>query len=134
MLLFSSKNFTMGRKIAIGILFLMFSLAAVAHFVAPEKFVGIMPQSIPHKELLVLITGIAEVVAALLLIIPATQKLGATIILLLLLAYIPVHVNMCFDKDTLGEIPLWGAWLRLVFQYVLIYIACVLRMDKQTTQ
>lgn len=108
----------------------MFIMAAVGHFVAPEMFVGIIPHCIPEKELLVLVTGIVEVVAAVLLIIPVTRKLGATIILLLLLAYVPVHVNMCFDKATLGDIPLWGAWLRLVFQYVLIYLAATLRIDK----
>lgn len=115
-----------GKIIVIGILFLMFALVGLGHFMVPEMFVAIMPHNIPQKELLVLITGIAEVAGAVLLLVPPTRRLGATIILLLLLAYVPVHVNMCFDPDTLGDMPVWAAWLRLLFQFVLIYWAATL--------
>lgn len=104
----------------------LFLLGAVGHFVQPEFFLRIIPEFVPYKTELVLLSGIAEAIAALLLVYKGTARLGALLILLMLLAYVPLHVYMAV-KGFPADMPPVAAWLRLVFQFMLIYWVATLR-------
>lgn len=56
----------------------VFMVAAGAnHFLSPAPYVGMMPSALPQPELLVAISGIAEILGGLGLILPQTRRLAA---------------------------------------------------------
>ena len=96
--------------------------AGVMHFVAPETYLGMMPEVLPAKLALVYISGIAEIAGGLGLIHPKTRRWAAWGIIALLVAVLPANVNMAINELPLGttEVPTWALWARLPLQLVLI--------------
>jgi len=101
-------------------------LAGVMHFVNPGFFVQIMPAYLPWHLELVYLSGVAEIVLGVLLLIPATSRLAAWGIIALLIAVFPANLNMALNEVQLDPPPPYGQpsalanWMRLPFQLVLI--------------
>ena len=106
------------------VLIILYAGAGINHFIHPETYYTIIPSYLPSHYMINILAGIAEILAAVLLIIPATRKLGAYLVIAMLIAFIPAHIYMiqkggCMSKEIC--IPLWGAWLRLFpLQFILI--------------
>jgi uncharacterized membrane protein len=79
-----------------------------------------MPEVLPAPLALVYISGVAEIMGGLGLILPATRKLAAWGLILLLLAVFPANVNMAVNDLPLGAtpVPTWALWARLPLQLV----------------
>lgn len=94
--------------------------AGINHFRAPEPYVAMMPEALPAPLELVYISGVAEIMGGLGLILPATRKLAAWGIILLLVAVFPANVNMAVNDLSLGDtrVPTWALWARLPLQLV----------------
>ncbi len=114
----------MFKKVSLVLLIVLYAVAGINHFVHPAGYYSIIPPYLPNPILINILAGVAELICAVLLAIPATRKLGAYLVLAMLTAFIPAHIYMiqkggCMDKEIC--IPLWGAWLRLFpLQFVLI--------------
>ncbi|MGE0398532.1 MAG: DoxX family membrane protein [Kofleriaceae bacterium] len=98
--------------------------AGANHFVNPAPYLGMMPAEIPtswHSALNV-ISGAAEILGGLGLILPATRRLAAWGLIALLVAVFPANVNMAINDLPLGEsrIPTWALWARLPLQVVMV--------------
>jgi uncharacterized membrane protein len=100
--------------------------AGANHFLDPDTYVAMMPEALPAHLGLVYVSGVAEVLGGLGLILPATRRLAAWGIIATLLAVFPANVNMAINDLPLGEreLPAWVLWARLPFQLVLIAWAC----------
>lgn len=100
-------------------LFMVF--AGVMHFVRPRGFVRIVPRWLPAPELLVYVSGVAEVVLGLGLLVPATRAWAAWGLILLFIAVFPANVNMAVNHIGFGRNPgpAWILWARLPLQLVL---------------
>ncbi|MDQ3365079.1 MAG: DoxX family protein [Myxococcota bacterium] len=96
--------------------------AGVNHFVNPASYVEIMPAVLPAPLALVYISGVAEILGGLGLILPATRKLAAWGLIALLIAVFPANVNMAVNELPLraDPIPTWLLWARLPLQLVAI--------------
>ena len=102
---------------------LFYFAAGLNHFIRPGFYLKIMPPWMPlHKEL-VLISGIAEVLFALLLLFPVTRRFGAWGIIALLVAVFPANIQMLINYYQQNNPMLWIAVLRLPLQLVLIWWA-----------
>lgn len=111
------------KKISLYLMALLYTAAGINHFVHPEFYIKIMPPWLPaHKEL-VFISGVFEVVLGLLLFFPATRRLAAWGIILLLIAVFPANIQMMLDYKAENNPKLWIAILRLPLQPVLIWWA-----------
>ena len=111
------------KKLSLIILILFYAAAGVNHFINPDFYLKIMPPWLPwHKEL-VLISGVAEVLCALLLLFPSTRRLGAWCTILLLIAVYPANVQMLIDYYHQNNPMLWVAIVRLPIQLLLIWWA-----------
>jgi uncharacterized membrane protein len=101
--------------------------AGVNHFVNPDPYVKMMPGYLPAHLELVYVSGIAEILGGLGLILPATRRLAAWGLVLLLVAIFPANLNMAIHGLPLGDtpVPTWAAWGRLPLQLLLIYWAWV---------
>ncbi len=114
----------MFKKTSLILLIILYAGAGVNHFIHPAGYYSIIPPYLPNHYLINILAGIAEIICAVLLAIPATRKLGANLVIAMLLAFIPAHIYMIQKGGCMGAeicIPLWGAWLRLFpLQFILI--------------
>jgi uncharacterized membrane protein len=111
------------KKISLYIMILFYAGAGINHFVHPDFYLKIMPPWLPwHKEL-VFISGICEVLFALLLVFPVTRRFGAYCIIALLIAVFPANIQMLLDHYHDNDPMLWIAIIRLPIQLVLIWWA-----------
>jgi len=98
----------------------LFVGAGVAHFVWPGVFVRIVPPYLPRPLLLVYLSGAAEVLGGIGVLVPALRVYAGWGLLLLLCALLPVHVYMARHPDAFAQIPRWALYARLPLQFVLM--------------
>ena len=111
------------KKLSLYIQVLFYAGAGINHFVSPVFYLKIMPPWLPlHKEL-VFISGVAEILCALLLLFPKTRRLGAYCTIILLLVIFPANIQMLIDFYRADNAMLWIAIIRLPIQLVLIWWA-----------
>jgi len=110
------------KKTSLIILITGYILAGINHFRIPAFYIGIIPGYLPYPALLNTLAGLFEVAFGLLLIFPKTRKPAAWGIVLMLIVFLPVHINMLYGRRQIGATtvkPIW-AWVRLFFQPVLV--------------
>src|ERR1700710_1910016 len=97
-------------------------VAGLNHFVAPAAYVAMIPDAFPAHAALVSISGVAEVLGGLGLILPATRRLAGWGLRAPFVAIFPANVNMAVHHLPLGghEVPSWTLWARLPLQVVFI--------------
>lgn len=108
------------RKFSVYLLVVIFIGAGILHFVAPEPYLRLMPPYLPAPLLLVYVSGAAEIVGGLGLLLPATRQAAGWGLILLLVAVFPANVYMLQTQGAGLSVPLWALWLRLPLQLVLI--------------
>jgi uncharacterized membrane protein len=99
--------------------------AGVNHFAHPAPYLGMMPAVLPAPLALVYVSGVAEILGGLGLILPATRRLAAWGLIALFIAVFPANLNMAVNHLPLGtsELPSWALWARLPLQLLLIWWA-----------
>lgn len=99
-----------------------FTFTGVMHFLRPRFFEAIVPPAIEaQKREAVAISGAAEVAGALLVLHPASRRLGRWWLLALLISVFPANVHMAVNPEQirgldLRKIPRWTLWARLPLQ------------------
>lgn len=97
--------------------------AGVMHFVSPEFYLPMMPPYLPWHLELVYLSGLAEIVLGVAVLIPATRVLAAWGIILLLIAVFPANLHIAIHNVPLGDATEgYGIanWIRLPFQALFI--------------
>jgi len=100
--------------------------AGIAHFRNPPFYLAVMPPYIPSPLTMIYISGAAEILGGIGLLIPngfvfpSTRAAAAWGIVALLVAVSPVHINMCLHPAAYPQVPVWALWARLVLQLPLI--------------
>ena len=104
-----------------GGLFVMFLLTASAHWGKRRPdLIRMVPQIFPRPDLMVTITGVLELLGAVGLLIPATARVAAVCLALLLIALFPANVSAARQKLTIGGTPATALALRAPLQVVFI--------------
>ncbi len=101
----------------------VYFLAGLNHFRNPSLYIRIIPPYFSNPKLLNSLSGLAEILLAILLCIPKTSSIGAWGIIALLIAVFPTHIYMYQDKKAAMGLPKWVLLLRMPLQLVLIYWA-----------
>ncbi|MGF1638497.1 MAG: hypothetical protein ACFCUU_15580 [Cyclobacteriaceae bacterium] len=102
-------------------------IAGINHFVNPQFYYPLIPDYLPYHSLLNILSGFAEIILGLLLLLVTTRKLASYGIIAMLILFIPAHIHLidmggCIDLGLC--VPLWVAWVRLVpLQLLLMYWA-----------
>ena len=101
----------------------MYIIAGIFHFIKPKAYLRIMPRYLPKHKLLVILSGVAEIILGAALCIPTLTRLAIYGIIMMLIAFIPVHVYMFTEKKASLGIPQWILFLRIALQFGLMYWA-----------
>ncbi len=94
--------------------------AGVNHFVDTPFYLSIMPPYLPWHYALVIVSGVAEVVLGIGLLIPKFSRFAAWGIIALLIAVFPANIHMATHPELYPTIPAIALWLRLPLQCLLI--------------
>jgi uncharacterized membrane protein len=106
----------------------MFLFTAISHFAPMKKdLIAMVPPSLPRPDVLVFITGIAEVLGAVGLLISTTRFWAACGLAVLLLAMLPANINAARRGVLLGGRPATPLWLRIPMQALFIVWAWAVR-------
>ncbi len=97
--------------------------AGTLHFFITRTYENIVPSYLPAHRELVLISGGAEILGGLGVLIPQTRRPAAWGLIALLVAVMPANITMVAEHARFPTVPLWAAWLRLPLQLPLIYWA-----------
>ena len=92
------------------------------HFRSREFFERIVPPSLPRPDVLVAVSGVAEMVGGIGLLVPRLRRPAGWGLIALLVAVFPANVYMAASHDprvTLG-LPRWALLARLPLQAVLV--------------
>jgi uncharacterized membrane protein len=114
-------------KWLIGVLFV---IAGVNHFRAPDMYLKIMPPYLPYHRPLVLISGAFEIALGALLLVPQVSWLAAWGLIALLIAIFPANIYLYQHQEILPGPPLLHL-LRLPLQGVLIWWAWIYTKREQ---
>lgn len=102
------------------ILGVLFVAAGIGHFARPAVYVSIMPPYLPWHRPLVYLSGAAELVLGVLLLIPQFSASAAWGLIALLVAIFPANLHMAVHSELYPRIRPSFLWLRLPFQGVFI--------------
>lgn len=103
------------------ILAALFIVAGANHFLNPEPYLLMMPRAFPAPRLLVEVSGIAEMLGGLGLLLRPVRAAAAWGLIVLLLAVFPANLNVALHGWPGTNLPAWSLWLRLPFQFVFIW-------------
>gem|GEM_PF-348350 len=101
----------------------LYIIAGSNHFWHPKAYLRIMPAYLPYHLPLVYLSGFFEISLGILLIFPRTRALAGIGIVLMLAAFIPIHLDMLIHAPMrVGGLTVTGpmAWGRLILQFVLM--------------
>ncbi len=105
------------QKVSLGLLAVGFIGAGVMHFLKPRGFVQIVPPQLPAPEALVAVSGVAEVLGGIGLLIPRLRKAAGWGLVALLAAVFPANVYMATEASRFAALaPAWLLWARLPLQ------------------
>ncbi|MEJ7768673.1 MAG: DoxX family protein [Chitinophagaceae bacterium] len=114
---------------------MVYAAAGINHFVHPDFYLRIIPPYLPDHSLLNALSGISELLLAVLLLFPFTRNIAVYGLIALLIAFIPAHIYLIqiSQCSTPGFcLPLAIAWIRLLpGQFLLIWWAWKLREHKK---
>jgi uncharacterized membrane protein len=105
------------------LLAIFFGFAGAMHFVAPQPYIGIVPSWLPNAPLMVIISGVAEILGGLGVVHPRTRRLAGWGLIALLVAVFPANIHMLQLGYVNHSTPLWKAalWFRLPLQLLMLW-------------
>jgi uncharacterized membrane protein len=105
------------KKASLAVLIVGYLLAGANHFRSPESYLHIIPQYILLPKLMNILAGFFEILFGILMVFKMTRPWAARGIILMLIAFLPVHIDMVlhapFQLGSLYVTPII-AWIRLV--------------------
>jgi uncharacterized membrane protein len=98
-------------------------VAGLAHFMRPDFYLPMMPPWLPAHRELIFLSGVAEVLLGVAVLVPRLRRIAGWGIIALLIAIFPANLHIA-----LHDVPVFGAtqgagiwnWVRLPLQAVLI--------------
>jgi uncharacterized membrane protein len=127
-------NQSLWNKLAV-VVGLFVGFAGIMHFAGPEFFNDIVPPWLPPSQSFwTYVSGVAEIVIAVLLLRSATRRLGALAAVWLFIGVYPANIYMAWDwrnEEISRQLVSYG---RLPFQFLFIWVAlCIARANPDTS-
>ncbi|WP_299157732.1 hypothetical protein [uncultured Tenacibaculum sp.] len=115
-------DFALSARISMSI---MLIFTAIGHFLFTKGMSMIVPKFIPFKEVIVYLTGIFEILLAIMLLIPKFKNISGWILIVFFLLMLPANIyasinNVNYQKGTLDGNGLTYLWFRIPLQILFI--------------
>ena len=112
----------MNRVARIGLFaqILFYILSGINHFWHGRFYTGIMPDHYSHRNALVQLSGLAEILGGAGLAVPASRRFSSLGLALMLIVFLDVHVFIIRHSERFPNFSLLVMWARLPLQGVLI--------------
>jgi uncharacterized membrane protein len=107
------------RTILRGLAAIFFVVGGTFHFLKPEMYLQIMPPYFPAPQLLVAVSGVAEIAGGVGLVIRPLRRVAGWGLIALLIAVFPANIYMLQHPGQFHFAP-WILWARLPLQGVFI--------------
>jgi len=112
------------KRLALYLMALLYVAAGIIHFTDPGFYLKIMPDWLPAHQLLLYLSGIAEMMLGLLLLFCRTRLLAAWLIVAMLVVFLLlIHIPMTLDYWQNNTSGLWLTIARIPLQFLLIWWA-----------
>jgi uncharacterized membrane protein len=116
-------NTSLWNKMAI-VVGLFIGWAGIMHFVSPDFFNDIVPPWLPPSEAFwTYASGVVEIVVAILILRPATRRIGALAAVALFIGVYPANIYMAWDWRNEPLADQFVSYGRLPFQFLFIWVA-----------
>jgi len=121
--LFSKQwNYILAGNITMSV---MLTVTGVGHFIYQEGMIMMMPDFMPLKRELVIITGLLEFAAAIGVLIPRTRRLTGIMLIIFFVLILPANINMAMKHVNLPKANYEGdgpeyLWFRVPLQMLFI--------------
>ncbi len=110
------------KQAGLAFVFLFFVVGGIAHFVATDFFVGIMPPYIPFHREIVWISGAIELALAACLLVPRLRPATGWALIALICAVSLANIHMWLNPALFPQVPEWALTLRLLLQLGLLWL------------
>ena len=114
------------RRLSRWSLIMFFTVAGTNHFISPESYYPLIPDYLREWDKLInVVSGLAEIGFAILLLQIPLRKLAGWGLIFLLLAFIPSHIHFIQKGNlTLGPFVITPtiAWIRLVLIHPMLIL------------
>ncbi len=112
----------MPRRVLLLLLGAFFVFGGINHFRSPDVYVAIMPPYLPAHLALVYLSGVFELLGGIGVLVPATRSWAGWGLVALLVAVFPANLHMAVNPEPFVAegMPLWGLYLRLPLQFLLM--------------
>jgi len=105
-----------------GFVFLWFFVGGIGHFTSTDFFVAIVPPWVPSPVWAVYISGVVEIVLALLVLLPRYRPWAGWGLIALTIAVTPANVHMLMNPELFPQAPQSVYMLRLIVQGFLLLL------------
>ncbi|HEX3510375.1 MAG TPA: MauE/DoxX family redox-associated membrane protein [Solirubrobacteraceae bacterium] len=107
-----------------GLLAALFISGGVYHFVNPRAYEAIVPPSLAERKgPIVQVSGAAEILGGVGLLVPATRRAAGLALMALLVAVFPANLYMARRPEHFQRIPRWALFARLPLQPLMMWWA-----------
>jgi uncharacterized membrane protein len=112
------------RAVSRRLLAAFFVASGVNHFVSPRFYRAIVPPPLrDDAKLVVDVSGVAEVLGGLGVLLPGTRRAAGGALVALLVAVFPANLYMAREPDRFRRFPRWALFARLPLQPLMIWWA-----------
>ena len=111
------------KRVLLYVMAAFYVVAGVVHFVNPDFYMPMMPPYLPWHRELVYVSGLAEIVLGLAVLVTPARSIAAWGIILLLIAIFPANLHIALYNVPIGGATEGGGvwnWVRLPLQALLI--------------
>ena len=107
-----------------GLLAAFFLASGVNHFVSPRFYRAIVPPTLQHDaKRIVDVSGVAEILGGLGVLIPRTRRAAGVGLIALLAAIFPANLHMAREPERFKRLPRWALYARLPLQPLMMWWA-----------
>jgi uncharacterized membrane protein len=110
------------RTILLWLLAIFFIAAGANHFRDPAFYLPMMPAWLPWPQVLIHVSGVAEILGGVGVLVVGTRRMAGWGLIVLLVAIFPANFHMAINGVQLPglDAPAWALWARLPLQLVFI--------------
>lgn len=121
-LLYNQYDFPLSARIAMSV---MLVFTAIAHFAFAKGMAMMIPDFIPFKSAMVMLTGLIEIAAAIGLLIPGLRVLTGWLLIIFFILILPANIQSAikhidYQKGTLDGNGMNYLWFRVPLQILFI--------------